>query len=219
LGKTAAKDPHRYKGSGKRWIPHIKKHGYDVTTEILKECKTNEEVKYWGKYYSKLWDVVNDPTWANLKPEEGEGGFTRKPWYDSEYRMKMHIILSKAQAKVDTVAKSSAIKKTLSDPEVKGKHQTACKAAQNRPEVKLANKEKQLELWRDEQVRSTRIASMKSGSDHPGYDHQIYRFKHKSGLIECCARQDLIKKYTLHSGAMAFLIAGKVKSHAGWSLA
>jgi hypothetical protein len=76
LGKTTAKDPHRYKGSGIRWKPHIRKHGYDVTTEILKECETTEEVKYWGNYYSDLWDVVNDPSWANLRPEDGDGGNT-----------------------------------------------------------------------------------------------------------------------------------------------
>ena len=79
LCKTKRKDPYKYKGSGDYWIPHIKKHGYDVTTEILKECKTNEEIKHWGLYYSDLWDVVNArddsgrKLWANLKPEAGDG--------------------------------------------------------------------------------------------------------------------------------------------------
>jgi hypothetical protein len=81
LGKTT-QNPFKYKGSGKRWVPHIKKHGYDVTTEILKECSTKEEVAYWGRYYSELWNVVTEvddcgrKTWANLKPEEGDGGLT-----------------------------------------------------------------------------------------------------------------------------------------------
>lgn len=73
LGKTTVSDPHQYKGSGIRWTPHIKKHGYDVTTEILKECQSNDEVRYWGEYYSNLWNIVEDPSWANLKPEYGEG--------------------------------------------------------------------------------------------------------------------------------------------------
>jgi hypothetical protein len=76
LGKTTSPDPHKYTGSGRKWKPHIKKHGYDVTTEILKECQSKEEVKCWGKYYSDLWDVVNSKDWANLKPEEGDGGPT-----------------------------------------------------------------------------------------------------------------------------------------------
>lgn len=74
LGKTKSEDPHSYRGSGKRWKLHIKKHGYDVTTEILRECISNEEVKEWGLYYSKLWNVVASNEWANLKVEDGDGG-------------------------------------------------------------------------------------------------------------------------------------------------
>ena len=73
LGKTV-QDPFIYKGSGRRWGSHINKHGYDVTTEILRECQTNEEVRDWGLYYSNLWNVVKDRTWANLKEESGDGG-------------------------------------------------------------------------------------------------------------------------------------------------
>lgn len=79
LGKTVQKDPHKYPGSGKFWINHLTKHGYDYTTEILKECQSNEELQKWGLYYSELFDVVNakDGTgkkiWANLKPEYGDG--------------------------------------------------------------------------------------------------------------------------------------------------
>lgn len=84
LGKTEAADPHKYRGSGTIWIRHIKKHGYDVTTEILKECSTYEELRYWGSYYSELWNIVDEKdsngrkTWANLKPEEGVGGWGGK---------------------------------------------------------------------------------------------------------------------------------------------
>lgn len=74
LGKTTVVGPHNYKGSGKYWKAHIKSHGYDVTTEILKECTSNEEIKYWGKYYSELWNIVESDEWANLKPEDGDGG-------------------------------------------------------------------------------------------------------------------------------------------------
>jgi hypothetical protein len=80
LGKTVAKDPSKYKGSGKYWEAHLKKHGNIVKTEILKECATSDEIKYWGKYYSELWNVVDSDDWANLKPEEGDGGYTGEPW-------------------------------------------------------------------------------------------------------------------------------------------
>jgi hypothetical protein len=74
LGKTSNTNPAKYKGSGIVWTRHLKKYGTDITTTILKECRDNEEVKYWGSYYSTLWNIVEDPAWANLKPEEGDGG-------------------------------------------------------------------------------------------------------------------------------------------------
>ena len=74
LGKTSAKDPYKYPGSGLRWTNHLKAHGNDCTTEIIRECQDNHEVKEWGIYYSKLWNVVESDLWANLKEEAGDGG-------------------------------------------------------------------------------------------------------------------------------------------------
>jgi hypothetical protein len=85
LGQTKAKNPYTYPGSGKYWSLHIAKHGYDVSTEILRECSTMNEITYWGKYYSKLWDVVRSSEWANLKPETGKPGWT--PHYGENHPM------------------------------------------------------------------------------------------------------------------------------------
>ena len=74
LGKTSKPNPYTYQGSGKYWKSHINVHGYDVNTEILKECSSDDEVKFWGEYYSALWNVVSDKKWANLKSESGDGG-------------------------------------------------------------------------------------------------------------------------------------------------
>lgn len=75
LGKTTAADPHLYKGSGKVWTDHCKKHGYDYTTEILFMSESKEEIKEKGIYYSDLWNVVDSKEWANLKKEECDGGY------------------------------------------------------------------------------------------------------------------------------------------------
>lgn len=74
LGMTASKDPHLYSGSGIYWKNHLQKHGYEYTTEILKECKNKDEIKEWGLYYSRLWNIVESKDWANLKEEQGDGG-------------------------------------------------------------------------------------------------------------------------------------------------
>jgi hypothetical protein len=73
LGKTI-QDPYTYLGSGKRWQNHLKKHGNDVTTQILLETNDPKEIIEWGIHYSNLWNVVKDQSFANIRPETGDGG-------------------------------------------------------------------------------------------------------------------------------------------------
>jgi len=95
LGKTESTDPHKYSGSGTYWKLHLKKHGKDYSTEIIKECKSKEEFANRGLYYSNLWNVVESNDWANLKEETGDArgklslesrkkiadaGMGREPW-------------------------------------------------------------------------------------------------------------------------------------------
>jgi len=77
LGKTE-KDPFKYKGSGKIWKLHIKKHGYDVTTEILGEFSNLEDFRKEAIKLSEELNIINSPDWANLRLEEGDGGDTSK---------------------------------------------------------------------------------------------------------------------------------------------
>lgn len=75
LGQTK-QDPFTYRGSGKRWNNHLKKHGNDVQTEIIFESSDKEQIAVMGIYYSNLWNVVEDKNWANIIPENGKGGDT-----------------------------------------------------------------------------------------------------------------------------------------------
>lgn len=77
LGQTSSNNPSVYKGSGKYWRAHLNVHGFNIKTEILRECATKEEVKYWGKHFSTLWNIVSSNEWANLAVENGYGGATR----------------------------------------------------------------------------------------------------------------------------------------------
>lgn len=72
LGKTS-KNPHTYLGSGIDWKAHLKEHGTDHTTEIIKECSSNQELSKWGRHYSDLWNVAKSTDWANRIPETGGG--------------------------------------------------------------------------------------------------------------------------------------------------
>ena len=75
LGKTIAVDPHKYKGSGVVWKDHCSKYGYDYSTEILFESEDIAQIAQQGRYYSNLWNIVESTDWANLKAEEGDGGY------------------------------------------------------------------------------------------------------------------------------------------------
>lgn len=77
LGQTI-QNPYKYKGSGTVWQRHIKKHGYDVHTEILLETESKEELIKSGIFYSIKFDVVSSNKWANLKEETGDGGFSEE---------------------------------------------------------------------------------------------------------------------------------------------
>lgn len=87
LGSTKNPNPHRYPGSGKYWIRHLKKHGYDFTTEILKECDDYASIRTWGLHYSELWQVDLSDEWANLMLESGPG---REGYELNKHRRKLH---------------------------------------------------------------------------------------------------------------------------------
>ena len=86
LGKTINKDPHSYKGSGKVWKRHIKKHGYDVTTKILYATDNPEDFSKVSLHFSEKYDIVNSKEFANLIPETGDGGI---PTWSKESRKKL----------------------------------------------------------------------------------------------------------------------------------
>lgn len=73
FGKTI-KNPEKYYGSGKHWIPHIKKHGKEYV-ETIWYCLylTPESIKEAALSFSKLWDIVKSDDWLNLIEEDGLG--------------------------------------------------------------------------------------------------------------------------------------------------
>lgn len=73
LGKTTKKNPYKYPGSGVKWNRHLKKHGKDISTEILLVTEDKEELKQTGLFFSKLWNIVESDEWANFIPESGDG--------------------------------------------------------------------------------------------------------------------------------------------------
>lgn len=75
LGMTSAADPYKYQGSGKYWRNHLAKHGTLIETIILFKSEDKTKIKEKGKFYSELYNVVESKEFANLKIEEGDGGW------------------------------------------------------------------------------------------------------------------------------------------------
>jgi hypothetical protein len=228
LGKTKSADPHSYRGSGTYWTAHIRAHGYDVTTEILRECASNEEVKEWGVYYSKLWNVVGacdefgKKTWANLKEETGDGGNPgpdacrriaenqkgRIPWNKgiqvwSEKERKEIGRRNKLRGpqSSDTVAKRVA-KNT-------GKRRTLIQ----RQNSSMAQKGKILT-----EEHKAALSGKRPNVVAHNRDSTLYNFVHAAGVEEYCSRYDLCKKYSLAGPNVTALIQGNRHSHKGWSI-
>lgn len=76
FGKTTAKNPHAYRGSGTRWLNHLKTHGNTYTTEILGFFTNEEECRKHAFDFSTRYNIVESKEWANLRPETLDGGDT-----------------------------------------------------------------------------------------------------------------------------------------------
>lgn len=204
LGKTI-QNPHKYRGSGKKWKSHIHKHGYNVTTEILKECDSNEEVKKWGVYYSELWNIVEardengNKIWANLKPEEGDGG---DPGPAGRKKL--------ATSSCSTRRPESIAKRSGENHYTKRKDYVCKTSGINNP------------------MRDTRIISGRMGDNNPMRrpevacklrDPTIYCFENiDSGERVVMTRYNFSRHFQIPEGNLSKVISKQRRSVSGWKL-
>jgi hypothetical protein len=72
------KDVFKYKGSGKHWLRHLRKHGYDVETLWTKLFTDPAELVGYAIAFSESNDIVKSPDWANMELENGVTGAPQK---------------------------------------------------------------------------------------------------------------------------------------------
>jgi hypothetical protein len=214
LGKTK-QNPYKYKGSGKYWKDHLRKHGNLIDTEILGTYQKSEELKTWGLYYSNLWNIVEDSTWANLKPEDGDGG-TGCPGYKHTEEFKKRLSLMKTG-------------KTLSENHKKAMSlsRLGYKWGQHTEESKQRiRNQRHTEEFKSKLSESRKGANnpmygkgyIQTGENNPCYNYTIYNFIHISGIVENCTLYQLRTKYGLNPGNLGSLVAGRAKSIKGWRM-
>lgn len=157
-------NPYTYTGSGKDWKAHIKKYGNSITTQILKECYSKQELSYWGRYYSRLYTVVNAMSdfgckiWANRIPETG-GGAGGKFGVPRSESTKQKIRKNKPD---QSGIKNGMYQKTHSDSA-----KIKCGNANRGKDIKslLGKKSIQqnmLNQWRDSKYRNNHISMLKN---------------------------------------------------------
>jgi hypothetical protein len=88
FGKTTRKDPKKYKGSGKYWQRHLKKHGDDITTTDVWHFDNQHEASEFAVKFSIENQIVESPEWANLIIENAFGG-VKGYTHTNESRKKM----------------------------------------------------------------------------------------------------------------------------------
>lgn len=223
LCKTT-QNPLKYRGSGKYWKLHLQKHGNDHITEILKECSTNDEVKHWGLYYSNLWDVVESDEWANLKPEDGDGGSAKghskskssveKRSGDFHPRRKNPDKWDAGMASLKgrdswwATGENSSMNNPLTIEKISA---SQSKFLKENPDKHPSKNPKVLEKWREN----------RKGANHPRHDSTVYSFMNKkSGEIVKMTRHEFYEKFDLKNqmGNLSEMIAGRRKSVKGWVL-
>lgn len=74
FGKTTRSDPEEYSGSGQRWLRHLRKHGFDISTVWYCLFTEPEDLVEFATTFSKTHNIVEDRKWANLILEDGLTG-------------------------------------------------------------------------------------------------------------------------------------------------
>ena len=163
FGKTTDSDPFSYKGSGKYWTNHIKKHGKEyVETIDVWEFDDQDLCTEFALTFSKNNNIVESELWANLMLENGlNGGSPKGRTFSVESKTKMSLSAksrkpcsTETREKLSLVAKNKSAEtrakngashkgKTLSE-ETKSKMSLAAKgrtfSAETRAKIGAANK-------------------------------------------------------------------------------
>lgn len=210
-------NPFKYKGSGKYWQRHLKEHGNAHTTTIIKECSSKQELKKWGIHYSLLWNIVEErdengnKTWANLKPEEGDGGASGvySPCKKQEVKDKISVSVKNLGEKHPSRNRTIEQTKNLSD-----------RMLNDNPAKRLDVRKK---LSGDNNaMRRSEQKERVSGNKNPAFDPTVYTFKHKkTGQVVSMTSYDFCQTILSKNdrGNVCNLVKGKNKSVKGWILA
>lgn len=217
LCQSSRKNLSRYKGSGKYWKLHLKKHGNDIDTHYILKCHTKSALKEWGIYYSKLWSVVESNKWANLKPEEGDGS-SSDTMKDIMNRPDVRAKTLAAQNTPEYKSKKMGDNNSSKRPEVRAKIADSVRGSKASEETRATMSKSQKIAQNRPDVKENQV-KRSTGRNNPRFNHTMYTFIHVDGTIEICTQFDLRTKHTdLQRGPISLLCRGLKDIYKGWRL-
>lgn len=190
FGKTISKDPFKYLGSGKYWVPHISKHGKShVKTLEIWGFDNQDLCTEFALKFSREHNIVESKEWANLQEENAKGGGCFG---------ELNGMFGKRHS-LESINKI----KSIMPEKLKGKSYNEIHG-----ELKAS------------ELRSKRSLSAKfknnSGSNNPRFDQTIYKFSNEDSSYFIGTRFDFIKKYNLPKSSISCMIKNN-GSYKGWT--
>lgn len=210
--KTTKKDPYLYKGSGVRWLSHLKVHGQEIETIWCELFHDKQTLVEYALRFSQENNIVESIQWANLVPEDGLAGWPPGAQHSS-------VSIEKCRINANGFKKGHS-------PHNRGKNNSPdhyAKQIAGQREYRNENLD-WAAAWQEgkRKAETKRIATMKklmTGSNNINYDPTIYVFENKNTLERVIStRNSFIKKYDCQPQNIYKLIKGTRKSVKGWTL-
>jgi hypothetical protein len=232
LGQTKKENPYVYEGSGVDWNDHLDHFGREHSTEILLKTTSFEELKYWGRHYSKLYRVTSavddfgNRIWANRIPETGGGsgehnlGSKRTEEQCERIRANTPVRYGEDHPGFDNTV--YAWKHIHTGNIIHLTRQDFIKrfnvSAGNVCEHLQGNRRFVADYFVDDGngLREAK-SSARSGSENSRYDPTVYVWHNtNTGEVVRLPRIEFIKTYKMHSGRICDLIHKRIKTSKGW---
>lgn len=113
---TRRKDPFKYKGSGKYWKDHCRKHGWKYV-QTLEIYGFDDPVlcSDFAENFSRINNIIESKEWANLKLENGSDGNPIGYKWSEEAKEKASISAKGKSKSEDTKIKMRAYQRNMPD--------------------------------------------------------------------------------------------------------
>jgi len=197
FGRTY-RDPHKYIGSGTRWLNHVKKYGRkNIETVDVWKFDSIEEASVFAILFSKENNIVESDHWANLTEEDAHAGAGKGniPWNRGIPNSKEHNI--KAGKAISEYWKTHEHPRKGTPSWNSGK--TNCYSEETKKK------------W-----SKSRIGNKSKSNWH---DPTIYKFFHSIYGEYIGTRYDMIRNYPnqkLNLHCLRRVSLGTQKQHLGW---